>query len=368
MVTSDTQVKATQESTAIVTRSEAALASSAGARINIPLNLENWRTLPQETQDALLWFHQHCLDQRLSLKDAATALNYDQSTVFRVLKGTYTGNWQNIESAIASYRRLLAERGTIQKVEFVHNSVSRMIWAALDYAVANNSITQITGESGQGKSIATKAWRDAHNHGRSVYVVAPPIGGIKALLRAIAAAVGVNKNLNLPQMTEAVYRAFNENRILLVDEAHRLLPTDRRSNPVNLEILRDLHDQTGCALAFISTQRFSDSLQKSEYQFEQVLGRIGMPVRLPRELKEGDFMPVLQQYIRKPSAKLKGEAASIVNAMGRVRVLVEVLKVATRIASKQRQELSEEHVFKALALRRQMMGEQVFAAKEEGKR
>ena len=366
MVTLDTQGKTETPTTAIVARSEQALASSAGARINIPLNLENWKGLPESTTEALLWFHQHCLDEGLSLKDAATALSYDGSTVFRVLKGTYTGNWQNVEGAITSYRRIFTERGSIQKVEFVPNAVSRMIWAALDYAVANNSITQVTGESGQGKSIATRAWRDAHNHGRSVYVVAPAIGGTKALLRAIAAAVGVNKNLNMPQMVDALYRAFNRNRILIIDEAHRLLPTDRRSNPVNLEILRDLHDQTGCALAFISTQRFSDQLQKTEYQFEQLLGRIGMPVRLPRQLKDTDFVPVLKQYVAKPSPRLIATCGEIVNAMGRMRVLGEVLKVAGRMASKQRQPITEEHVFKALALRKQMMGETVFAAKEEG--
>lgn len=361
MPTAEAEVK---PSTALVTKSDAALASSAGARINIPLNLDNWRELPATTQEALLWFHQHCLDQGLTLKAAAQAMGYDQSTVFRVLKGTYTGNWSNIEAAIGSYRRIVLDRGTIQRVEFVHNSVSRMIWAALDYAVANNSITQVTGESGQGKSIATRAWRDEHNHGRSVYVIAPALGGTKALLRAIAAAVGVNKNLNLPQMHEALMRAFNRNRILIIDEAHRLLPTDRRSNPVNIEILRDLHDQTGCALAFISTQRFSDQLQKTEYQFEQLLGRIGMPVRLPRLLKEADYLPVLQQYVPKPSARLKTTAGEIVNAMGRMRVLGEVLKVATRIAGKARQDLTEEHVFKALALRKQMMGETTYAAKE----
>lgn len=366
MITTDTEVKTpATNSTALVTKADAALASSAHARINIPLNLTNWRELPESTQDALLWFHQHCLDEQLTLKAAGQALGYDQSTAFRVLKGTYTGSWANIEKAIAGYRRLQTERGSIQRVEFAHNAVSRMIWGALDYAVANNSITQISGESGQGKTIATRAWRDEHNHGRSVLVTAPAIGGTKALLRAIAAAVGLNKNLNLPQMVDGLYRAFNRNRILIIDEAHRLLPTDRRSNPVNIEILRDLHDQTGCALAFVATERFSQQLQKSDYMFEQLLGRIGMPVRLPRKLSEADFLPVLQQYIPKPTARLKATAAEMVNAMGRMRVFVEVLKVATRIASKSRQELAEEHVFKALALRKQMMGEMVYAAKDE---
>ncbi len=345
-----------------------AIASSKHNRINIPINLENLRHIEEATQNELLWFHQHALDEALTLKGCAEALGYDTSTVFRVLKGTYEGSWPNVVKAIASYRRLHADRGTIQRTVFTENTVSKMIWAGLDYAVANNSITVITGESGQGKTIAKDAWIAAHNHGRSVGVTAPAIGGTNSLIREIARAVGVgvDKNTRPAMMWDGVLRAFNKNRILIIDEAHRLTPGSSMTNPKHIEMLRDLHDRRGCALGFVATQRFSDKLLKMDYQFEQLLGRVGMPVRLPRVLKEPDFSPVLRQYIKNPSARLLATAATIANEMGRMRVLAEVLKMATRIASKSKQTLTEEHIFKALALRRQMMGETMFAAKQGG--
>ena len=221
----------------------------------------------------------------------------------------------------------------------------------------------IIGESRMGKSVATKKWRDENNHGRSVYVVAPPYGGTKMLLRRIADVVGVSKNLCVPQLMEALSRAFNKNRILIVDEAHRLLPGDRRTNPVNIEILRDLYnDGQGCALALIATQRFDDELRKAHYQFEQVLGRIGMPIRLPKRIKVKDFKPIVNQYLKDPSDKLIQALDQIANSLGRLGILVETLKVASRIANKSRQPMTEEHVWKAIALRQQMMGE-----KQEGK-
>jgi DNA transposition AAA+ family ATPase len=216
---------------------------------------------------------------------------------------------------------------------------------------------------GSGKTVSTLLWRDANNHGTSAYVVAPPYGGTKLFMRRIAETVGANKNQSVPQLYETVSRAFNRNRILIVDEAHRLLPNDRRANPVGLEILRDLHDMTHCALALISTQRFDDDLRKSSYQYEQVLGRIGMPIRLPRRISQGSWMPIVKQYIDRPSEKLQALCDRIANEMGRLGILVETMKVASRLASKARTEIDEEHIFRAVALRHQMMGETQYAAK-----
>lgn len=352
-----------------VSKADAAAASSAHARLNIPLNLDAWRNLDSDVRDQLTWFHQYALDQEMNLKECAEALNYDNSTVFRILKGTYEGSWSNVSKAVISFRKIAQERGKIQQNEFTPNNVSQLIHDALNYALANNSVTLITGESRQGKTIAVNAWRDGWrgqqgvNHGRSVIVTAPAYGGTKALLRDIATSVGANKNQNAPQMHDSILRAFNRNRILIVDEAHRLLPSDRRSNPANVEILRDIHDRTGCALALIATERFKSELEKSNYMFEQLLGRIGLPVRLPRKLTDKTTEPILRQYFRNPSEKVMQAAAKIANEMGRLGVLVETLKVASRIASKARDPMREEHFFKAIALRQQMMGETVYAAK-----
>ena len=341
-----------------VDKTAQATSSSAHSRINVPLNLENWGSLEKGIQDDLLWFHQHLLDNHMGWEDASEAIGYERSVVFKVLKGIYEGNYSNVCKAIQSYKRIADTRGTIQSNEIVDNGISQMVSAGLDYALANNSITTVIGESRMGKSVAAKKWRDENNHGRSVYVVAPAYGGTKALLRRIADAVGVNKNMSSPQLLEALGRAFNKNRILIVDEAHRLLPGDRRTNPVNIEILRDLYnDGQGCALALISTQRFDDELRKAHYQFEQVLGRIGMPIRLPKKIRIKDFRPIVQQYIKDPSDKLIQAMDQIANNLGRLGILVETLKVASRIANKSRQTMSEEHVWKAMALRKQMMGE-----------
>src|SRR5438309_1938146 len=75
-----------------IDRSLEAEASSAQARINVPLNLHNWRDLEPEVQAQLTWLHQHLLDEKMTWDQAEAALDYDRSTIYRVLRGMYEGS------------------------------------------------------------------------------------------------------------------------------------------------------------------------------------------------------------------------------------------------------------------------------------
>lgn len=349
------------EPTAITTidTEETAATATAEGRINIPINLHAWRDRPATEQDLLLWFHQHILDEGLTWREAQEAIGYDRTTVFRILKGTYKAeSWDKAIRSIESYRKIATARGTITRAEFVPNGISRMVHAGLDYAVANNSITTIIGESRQGKTIAARAWATENNHGRTVLVTAPPVGGTKMLLRVIAAKCGINRTQSIVALAEGLHRAFNRNRILIIDEAHRLIPSDSRTlNPASLELLRDLHDQTGCALAFIATARFSERIKTGSYQFEQLIGRIGMPIRLPKTVSKKDVHPIITQYIPEPTPALLDTLITIANAPGRLGILSETLKVASRIAAKAKQPLTETHITRAVQVRKEMSGE-----------
>lgn len=342
------------------TLSEQSLASSAHARINVPLNLDNWRDRTPEEAELLTWFHTILLRDSMSWADAVESIGYDRSTIFRLLKGTYAAqDWSPILKRIRGYRDLYAERRSLQTATFAANNISRAIWGALDYALAANGVTQITGESGQGKTAATIAWQERNNHGKSIYITAPAIGGQRTFLRDICAVIGANRNQSIAQMRDSILRALNPNRILIVDEASRLLPAARTTHPTALEFLRDLHDQTQCGLALITTARFGTALAANEYMFEQLLGRIDMPIRLPRDMDQDAYLPLLQQYIPDPSPALHRLAKLIVNEPlgGRMRRLAKVLKFASRIAAKDGTALEESHIHRSWQYHTQMSGE-----------
>jgi hypothetical protein len=82
-----------------------------------------------------------------------------------------------------------------------------------------------------------------------------------------------------------------------------------------------------------------------------------MPIRLPRKIKPADIEPILRQYISRPSGALMEVCETIANKPGRLGILVETLKVASRIARKKGSPLKEDHVFSAIKLREQMQGE-----------
>ena len=333
--------------------SDEARAASAHARINLPLNLAAWADVPAEWHPDMLWFHQFILDQGMDFKAVEEAVGYNWNTVYKFLTGTSTGSYGNFCAAIATYRKIAEKRKTIQRQEFVHNSISQIVFATLDYTFANNCMTLIVGESGMGKSTIMQAWRDENNHGTSVYVDCPPVGGIKGFLGAIAHAVGVG-NAPIPSMLAAVTRAFNVNRILLLDNMHRALPGDPRTAAKLFDVVQYLFDGSGCAVGMSATARLDAHMRQSTQMFEQTTGRVGIPVHIPREVGWKDIAEIVRQYIPSPSEETRRHAMRIANAHGHIRQLVERLKVASRIAAKAKEPITDEHFLTAIRVRAEL--------------
>lgn len=335
-------------------------ASSAHSRINIPLNLGNWKKLPADIQAHLLWFHQWILDHDLGWQEAVDALGMDRSAVFKVLKGTYEAkNWDGVKRRIATFRAVLEKKAKTLQSEFQPNRISQTISAGCDWVSTNNSMGLIIGESRVGKTVSLRDWRDRHNHGRTVLVEVPPVGGPKGLLRQIAKRVGANLNASTPAMLESVVRAFNEHRVLLIDEVHRCI-TSGKGTPYALEIIRHIHDSTKAAVMMSATARLTEAMQNAEYQYEQIIGRLGIVIRLDTNFTEADILPIIGQHFPEPSSKLFAALLAIANAPGRLGVMGEILKVAHTFAKKDKEVMQEKHVFNAIALRSQM-GSSIFA-------
>jgi DNA transposition AAA+ family ATPase len=328
--------------------------NSAHSRINLPLSLHNWKDVDEKFHDDLLWFHQHLLDQGMNWDEAGEAVNYSRNSVYQFLRGMSQGSYENFCKSIRSYKRIVEERATIQRQAFAENTFTRLIFSAFDYALANNCMMMVVGESGLGKSTAMQAWRDRNNHGRSVYVDTPPAGGLKGFLAAIAARVGANKNAPIPQMLHAVTQAFNPNRILLLDNLHRAIPADPRSAPKIFDVIQYIFDETSCSVGISATARLDGEMRSSTYMFEQFTGRIGTPIYLPVKVKDDDFLPIVEQYFSNPTEEAIEIARRIVNAPGHIRQLVERLKTASRIANKAKENLNSSHFAKAEKVRRSM--------------
>ncbi|MCX7723465.1 MAG: AAA family ATPase, partial [Verrucomicrobiae bacterium] len=284
-----------------VSRAEAAATSTAHARINVPLNLDNWRHLPESVATELTWLHQYLLSEGLSWEEAEKIVGFDRSTIYRVLKGTYEGNWENVAAKVGSLRRTVALQAAVQKTVFVETPQAKQIFWILDYTLGKSGVSFLIGPGGVGKTFAVKEWLRRHNHGRAVLVEAYPVGGAKLMLRSIAHAVGVNKNYSIPQLIEAVERAFDSTRMIIVDEVQHYVPCDPRSRPVAIECLRRIHDTTGCALALIGTAAARAEMERSTNFYEQLIRRAGKPFYIVDKFTPADIRPIAAQFVPNPS-------------------------------------------------------------------
>lgn len=323
------------------------------SKINIPLSPNNLQGVPAEYHEDITWFHEHVLEMGFSLVEAGREIRYDSSTVHKVLHGKYQ-SYAKVVRAIRQYKALNAVGATIKANEIVPNSITRLVAAGIDYALANKTMATITGEARMGKTVAAVRWMQDHPDVRVAYVIAHPFGNNMFMARLLA-ALGVKEGLSREDQYTHLVREAKKRRGIIVDDAHRLVPRDRRASATSIEVLRDLYDITGCAIITVATRRFNDQLEKAEYQYEQFLGRVGMPIQLPEVIPAADYMPIVQQYIRNPSADLSAACHRIANSRGRLGILVETLKLSSRIAAKAKQPLREEHMAKAIKIRTQMM-------------
>jgi len=317
--------------------------ASAHSRINIPLNLANWKDVASEYHPDMLWYHQHLLDQGMN----------NWNTIYKFLTGTSTVSYANFCAAIRTYRKVAEKRKTIQQQEFCHNSVSKLVFTTLDYTFANNCMTLIVGDSGMGKSTIMQAWRDENNPGTSVSVECPPAGGIKGFLLAICKAVGVGP-APIHSMLPAVSRSFNPNRILLLDNMHRALPAKATTPAKIFDVIQYIFDTSGCAIAMSATARLDEHIKSSTQMFEQITGRVGIPVHIPKTVKWKDIAGIVKQYIPKPNPETKYQAMQIANKHGHIRQLVERLKVASRIAAKAQEQITDKHFALAIRVRAEL--------------
>lgn len=265
-------------------------------------------------------------------------------------------------------RRSASGRVGSERADFVATPVSAMIWAALDYAVTNQSITLIEGDTGHGKTVSTEAWVLARPKLEVALVEAPAIGGTRLFLGAICKAIGEEDNLTLTEMRQAIFdwcgnRDAGRTRVLVVDQAHDLLPRSRGAKPEKIDFLRELHDLTGVPVGLLCTVKLIKEMSRSAYIFDQIMGRVGMPIKLPAVLKEAHYRPVVVPFFPKPSEKLLATCGHIANDLlprqkGRLRLLDQVLRLAARMAQKKGVALGESHVYAAMALRAQMMGKE----------
>jgi DNA transposition AAA+ family ATPase len=203
----------------------------------------------------------------------------------------------------------------------------------------------ISGPTGRSKTWTIDEFRHLRNHGRAVYVYAPEAGGFRAFLEALARSLNISSSRNNYALVQAIEHSLDERNVLIVDEVAHLYPTGRASSLQALEFIRGLHDRSGCGVILCATDGFEGILQGGRWAqwFDQLLGRIELHLRIPRQFSRQEIADLLAGYVDDPDPDLVNDARVIANGSTRgCRDLFRHLDRAAQVAADLKRPLSAE--------------------------
>lgn len=304
------------------------------------------RNYDADARDLLRWFYNWAIISRpaKSIQEAAEAVDVDRTTIYRVYKGSYGKDGVGVQTipnklltGIAKLRRIDELRREEGRVPFIHTGTTRRIFTVLERTLERGRVCMIYADSQFGKTTALKEFKRTHNHGQTKYICLAPGGGVHELMRALSLECGISPKSSMAELKDRIIAALDRHNLLIVDEIHQAAMTyQRRSKLTVIEILRWIHDQSGCGLALVGTNVWKDMLERDRDSaaLDQVARRGAIKLQLPREIPESDLTEFYKAFnLPSPEGDMKKMMRAIANRSG-LTVFTETLAFGQRQAKK----------------------------------
>lgn len=233
-----------------------------------------------------------------TLSSIAKKLNVSETTVHRVLSGTYTGRKSKYISQIESISRIYQNRMLSgQKLPFIETKLARWIMRLAELTHSNRYASIIIGESQWGKTEAIKEY--ARRNPEKVILVRCPVSASPSrILKRICQAMGLVCGQSAEAMIYHITQRLTEDHLLIVDEIHHILDSDRQGRKC-VEQIRELYDMSGCGLFLVATPVFEKALKSGP--LAGVLEQLGKrnashSWKLPETIADEDLRAIWQHY------------------------------------------------------------------------
>jgi DNA transposition AAA+ family ATPase len=210
---------------------------------------------------------------RMTWKEAAEFFDVDSGALSRVWRGKAQSDAE-LEAVLKAAAAVREASGKNARPQFAPTSMARRIHHALEKALelsdaGEGGFVFIGADAGSGKSTVQRAFAQENNHGRTCYWQTDRIGGTKHIIQQLAALNNVNTYISYNDMIGRVQLCFDERRILLVDDAHKLVEGLQKNMP-KLEYFLGLTDTTRCVVVFSAAlDRFGAALTETNYNDRQ---------------------------------------------------------------------------------------------------
>lgn len=309
--------------------------------------------LPDEQRSVIRRLHAHYIEHELSLDEVAKLIGMSAPTLSLIFRGKYEAKLDAVVKEIKAFFDLMDRRSEGRKLQFIPTKLTERIWNVCSAALEFQKIALIFGDQQIGKTMALTAYRDAHNHGSTIYVSMPTGGSLSSFLIELARALRIGETLCSTKLRERIKKAFDDRMLLIVDEAHRALPRSSRSSRSidSIEFIREIFDEAQCGVVISATNVFRDEMDNGSVQkvLRQTKRRRLCTLQLPNVPTQTDLntfaaaygLPISSGDARALEAKMVEE-----EALG---MWLTLLRMGAKIAAQRKQEMKWEHVLTAYA-------------------
>ena len=321
----------------------------------IPGDIVNRATaeLPDNQRSAIRRLHAYYVEQNLTLAETGRLINYSDAVCTLLFRGKYDGSLDNIVSAIGKFFELHDERSQSRKLAFIKTDLTERIWRVCGSALEFQKIAFIFGDQQIGKTEALKAYRDAHNHGSTIYVRMPTGGAMCNFVIEMARALRIGEHYSITRLREKLKGAFDDRMLLIVDEAHACIKEHGRSqrSVETIDFIREIFDERQCGVVICATNVFRDAMDTGNLYkiLRQTKRRRLCSLQLPATPSQNDLNTFAAAYGLGPS---KDEARTLEKRLVEDEALgmwLTLLRMGAKIAAKRKEKMNWNHVILAHA-------------------
>ncbi|MRN38965.1 ATPase [Neisseria sp. N95_16] len=265
----------------------------------------------------------------LSQSQLARAIGSSVSQINMYLKGNYAehgGKYETVEKKIETYLDVQESKAQREELNigFVSTPTMRRIMGTMLEAHEGGEVVVIYGQAGLGKTQAVK--RYCEKNPTAILIEANPSFNALVLMRKLATACKLVNTGSLNDLFEAVAdRLRDSGRLIVVDEAENL--------PLRaLEILRRLHDETGCGLVLSGMPKLVANLRGKHGELVQLYSRVSRALPLGDSLPDEELAQIAQSAL--PEADAETVAEIVKQSNGNTRRMSKLMRGAVRTANK----------------------------------
>lgn len=263
------------------------------------------------------------------------AVGYSASVISQYLDGIYKGDVKAVETAIEQFLALEQERRAQPKetLTFLPIASAKKVLALVRAAHINGEIAVLHGDPGLGKTFNLEHYQSKYP--RKVILIEAHKGySPRALIVELHAMLGGDGAGSQAYLTKEIIKLVRGgNRCVIIDEADHL-------NLGCLEIIRHIHDKTGCGLVLAGTQKLMMNLRGKRKQLEQLYSRVGDAIRIDR-LSPEDTEKMVAAALPNSNGLWK---AFHEQCNGNARILSHFIRRSRRLAERNHSEVTPEIV------------------------